>query len=243
MDMSKNKNYFEVEALNHSRLKLIDYGYNKYLEGYDGESPNMREGTALHRYFLEPETVNEVVEVNEVLKHKKTYKTFNDTVKTVQANESDVLIVPDGYKKTLNRYDKNLHDTAREYLEGKKEVEIYKTINGRKRKCKIDIVGNERIVDFKTISSYDKVFKGGTARDWYFKNYSYHSQLAFYAEMLGDFREVYIVALFLDLGEWVVFDLGDLLDEGYELNKSRLLKLDTYETFGFEALHEGVVKL
>jgi hypothetical protein len=147
-------------------------------------------------------------------KSGKPYKAFEDVYRMIEALQGDRLCM--------------------EYLGGRKEEIFTATLFGAPWKIKVDVIddANERIVDLKTtrsIHAYEWVESLGK-KGTFIDQYSYHRQLAIYAEVHGravgsnNIYSKYIVAVSKeDPCDLEVIDMTDMDRHESELESVRIL--------------------
>ena len=192
--MSEIIDYYDRPELSHSKLKKLNVSYNEFLKPFDSISEPMIMGSLMDEAVLEPELYKKrkVSEFNiGQVGYKKHYKASNrhnfDIPKNVAPMiEKGVRIVKEHPLYHL--------------LGGDVQTEIYETLNGQGCKSKLDVLNldKSRIVDFKTTS---KDISDINPYYWV-KNWFYHTQLAFYRQMVNKAYDVNIEECILFVYSW-----------------------------------------
>lgn len=232
-------NYFDIDKLSHSKLKRIDISYNEYLKPFGDPNDATVMGSLLHEALLEPEVYK--------TREESTMKTV--TSKTYQDEyRANGLLIPKGKKPTITKaVDIIKKHPCSIFIDGEFEIEIFAKMKGYECKSKIDIYDkeNNRIIDLKTTSKGI----GNINYHWWVKNSSYHTQLAFYQQMInkqyGVTPECYIMVYsYLD-EDLVLLKLTDAtVQEGWDKVCEWFGKLTDVEMNGaFKGISDEVIEV
>lgn len=229
--------YDALQAINWSRLKLLEKSPAHYKAGYSGDSQSLRLGTAAHAAVLEPE------------KFAKDFVVYPGKVRRGKEWEAFEQQALDQGKQVLSRTEfaeaeaiaKSVRSNARAsllLLGGHAEVGLTWSITAGdlKFECKgmLDYVGTEALVDLKsTRDGSPEGFASSCAR------YGYYGQAAWYAD--GYFRKTgkrlpfYFVAVESDAPYLVtVYRVPDhILAHGRDQYLTLLAKLDYFTKKNF----------
>ena len=167
-------NYYERKELNHSRLKKLEVSYKEYEKQDDSISEALIMGSLVHESVLEPEIFE--------TRNEATFKTVTSKG-FMQEYKEQGLIIPQGKKpEILKARDAILsHPATKDLLQGNYEVEFYEELFGHECKGKVDVFNleNRFLNDLKTTNSVSV-----RNYEWFVKNSFYHTQMAFYRELI-----------------------------------------------------------
>ena len=132
----------------------------------------------------------------------------------------------------INRIEKS--ETAMEYLEGEKQVIVTGEILGVPCKGKLDVLGDDRIVDLKCMRDFLPVWKDGERID-FIRAWGYDIQAYFYTELVrqqyGKDLPFYILAvtkeaspdlLLVEIPDWLIRSAGEVVK--HYINRFDLIK-------------------
>lgn len=125
-------------------------------------------------------------------------------------------------------------ETAMEYLEGEKQVIVTGEIGGVPCKGKLDVLGQNRIVDLKCMRDFLPVWKDGERLD-FIRAWGYDIQAYFYTELVrqatGKSLPFYILAvtkeaspdlLLVEIPDWLITSAGEVVK--HYINRFDLIK-------------------
>ena len=114
-------------------------------------------------------------------------------------------------------------ETALEYLEGEKQVIVTGEIEGVPCKGKLDVLGQNRIVDLKCMRDFEPVYKDGERLD-FIRAWGYDIQAYFYTELVrqqyGVHLPFYILAvtkeaspdlMLVEIPDWLINSAGEVV--------------------------------
>lgn len=114
-------------------------------------------------------------------------------------------------------------ETAMEYLEGEKQVIVTGEIEGVPCKGKLDVLGQNRIVDLKCMRDFEARYKDGERLD-FIRAWGYDIQAYFYTELVkqqyGETLPFYILAvtkeaspdlLLVEIPDWLITSAGEVV--------------------------------
>ena len=114
-------------------------------------------------------------------------------------------------------------ETAMEYLEGEKQVIVTGEIEGVPCKGKLDVLGQNRIVDLKCMRDFEARYKDGERLD-FIRAWGYDIQAYFYTELVRQQYKVnlpfYILAvtkeaapdlMLVELPDWLINSAGEVV--------------------------------
>lgn len=222
--------YDAIDALNWSRLKLLEKSPTHYRTGFGDETATFRLGTAAHMALLEPErfATEYVVYPGKVRRGKEWEKFETEALRSGKA----VLSRKEHATAVATRDAVRGHERAVSYLrDGEPErTLVWDVVAGELRfKCKgrADYIGPRAIVDFKSTNDASPEGFGWSVRD-----YGYLGQAAWYSDGLWLATGARLPFVFIAVEKKPPFMVGvyrvtdEQLEEGRELYLSLLGKLD-----------------
>ena len=191
MTMQDRPDYYEVDALSHSRLKEIRKSPGHFKWSMDHESPStdaMNLGSLVHAMILEPHTVEDCFVVMPKF-DRRTKQGKADRAKWLSDNPLSTPLSQDEWDTAKAMSDAvYAHPEARDLVEGviahgSAEREYYWTDRrGISRKAKVDGVyygggGEQMVVDLKTtLDASPDSFRRSISK------YCYGTQMSYYVE-------------------------------------------------------------
>lgn len=191
----KQIDYYDRPLLSHSKLKKLSVSYNEFEKPFEKKvSEALIMGSLMDEALLEPG-----------LYKKRKVSEYNLKQK--------------GYEKHYLEADRHSYDIPKNVapqvetgleivknhpfyylLDGEVQTEIFETLNGEPCKSKLDVLNldKSRIVDFKTTS---KDISDINPYYW-LRNWFYHTQLAFYRQMVNKSYDVNIEECILFVYSW-----------------------------------------
>jgi hypothetical protein len=205
--MSKDVNYYDRDLLSHSKLKKLSVSYNEFMNPFEKKvSEALIMGSLMDEGLLEPDLYSKrkVSEYN--LKQKGYEKHYLEA-------DSHKYDIPKNVAPKIKTGLEIVKNHPLYYLlEGDVQTEIFETLNGESCKSKLDVLNlnKSRIIDFKTTS---KDISNINPYYWV-RNWFYHTQLAFYRQMVNKCYSVNIEECILFVYSWSnqdvrVFKLSD----------------------------------
>lgn len=221
-----NDSYFKIDALNWSKLRLMERSPAHFKHGLTEETDSMRMGSAAHMAILEPE------------KFTNRYTIFTGKVRRGKEWESFEFDATAGGMEILNQREMSEVSKMRDaVLSNPHAVELLNTATAREItaqwttetedavfKCKgrLDAIGPTCIVDLKTTQcSSPEMFKQSM------RKYGYHGQAAWYVDGQTQSLPYYIIAVESSAPYCVtVFKLSEsVIESGRQLYHSLLSRL------------------
>lgn len=168
--------YYKVDRLSASDIKLISESISHWLwYRKSGSTPEMEFGTAFHTAILEPKTFKKTYLVEDIDKRTKEGK---ERIKTLKDN-SIKLLSKDNYE-LIEAISGNYFEHGWDFHNGIIEQPIYFDYLKTECKAKPDVLQDDLVVDFKTISDCsDSNIK------YSINKYKYYIQAAFYRIATG----------------------------------------------------------
>ena len=222
--MNERAAYDAIDAINWSRLKLIEKSPAHFKAGFSGDSAAFRLGTAAHMAVLEPEKFATAYTIYKGRRYGKAWDEFEQ--QAIDAGKQ-VLTQKEYDEASAIRDSVHRHARASQYLRGgQAEVPLTWTLGAFKCKGRADYIG-DCIVDLKsTQDSSPRAFARSCAK------YGYYGQAAWYSD--GVFRStgkrkpfVFIAVESTFPHVVTVFTVDDsIIEHGREQYLSLLGKLD-----------------
>ena len=177
--MSDRASYDALDALNWSRLRLLEKSPAHYVMGYGDDSSGFALGTATHMAILEPERFAAEYVVTDIRRDKRTKK-WND-FEAEQLALGKTILIRSEYNDTIAMRDAVFaHPKAMSYLSGgASEQTLTWELGDYKCKGRADYIGPKAIVDLKSTKDCSpREFAKSCAR------YGYFGQAAWYSDGL-----------------------------------------------------------
>lgn len=185
----EGKDYFEIDRVSASGLKRLQTSYEHYRVPTT-ITPAMEYGSFIHTLILEPDLIQNQYHIGTIDQRTKDGK-----LKAKEIEEQGKIIISEkDYETALKMQESVLNNPYFEPF-GKKETEIYWELQheGETIECKskIDVIGEEAIIDIKTIADITKAERA-VIYDYCIQAYFYQKAVETTRDKKLPFRFIFI---------------------------------------------------